>query len=348
MLRRMALDQRSGLWRPGVWIFGSLQVFCLSTAGLLFTTLAAPAQPGSASFDPSVSLAKHVNLAAQYWEQGNFSKAKDEYRKALYYSPNFVGFLEGVINCSEQTKDWSEVADAADRIFVLAPEKKVMYEYDYGMALFYLNRYQDAVPHLKNALAAADIPMPAFKPLKINADDAHISTMPDLLPSEQPVKANPADSSKPLPGDSPTVTSSSPVDHMGHELLTYDNAITAESIVIAEYASCDKTDNVRYNSPPIAHYRIMQFLKGPPLNRALPIRYQFHTQYDLTVPAGWKFEANLLPDKGSKWILFVEPAVPERGAFNTFCGSFGRQPATQANLDKLDQLLDSHNMKLLQ
>jgi hypothetical protein len=66
------------------------------------------------------------------------------------------------------------------------------------------------------------------------------------------------------------------------------------------------------------------------------------------VPANWKFDLGMLPSRGSKWIMFIEPAVPERGAFNTWGGSFGRQPATQANLDRVDQLLDSHNMKLLQ
>lgn len=358
-MQKESARKRPGLWRP---LIEKSNIHPLSTTrgsskrqhslrlvltvSVWLTASAAQAQPGSAGFDPSVSLAKHVNLAAQYWEQGNFARAKDEYRKALYYSPNSVEFHEGVLNCSERTKDWSDVADALNRIFTLAPEKKAMYEYEYGMALFYLNKYDDAVTHLKLALASADIPSPVFKPLKINLDDSHSVEPLSMLPQPNSGWSQSSAPATPLPGDGSGVTSISLIDHMKRELLTYENAIKAEAIVIAEYLSCDKSGDIRYNSPPIAHYHILQYLKGPPLNRALPLRYDFHTQYESTPPTGWKFDASLLPEKGSKWIVFIEPAVPERGAFKTFSGSYGRQPATQANLDEVDRLLESHNMKL--
>jgi hypothetical protein len=135
---------------------------------------------------------------------------------------------------------------------------------------------------------------------------------------------------------------------MGRDLMTYDNAIRSEAIVIAEYEGYDKSDAIRYNSPPKANYHMVELLKGPPFNRALPIHYAFHVPAASETPEGWKFDEKLMPAKGSKWILFIEYAVPEHGQYNTYFGSYGRQPATEANLDKLDRLLESHNMKYLQ
>jgi hypothetical protein len=43
--------------------------------------------------------------------------------------------------------------------------------------------------------------------------------------------------------------------------------------------------------------------------------------------------------------LFIEFAVPKRGMFETFQGSYGRQPATDDNLNNLYQLLDKFNMR---
>ena len=59
------------------------------------------------------------------------------------------------------------------------------------------------------------------------------------------------------------------------------------------------------------------------------------------MPKGWKFDAKTMPAKGSKWILFIEFAVPKPNAFELYQGSYGRQPATDENVNNLYSLLDN-------
>jgi hypothetical protein len=266
------------------------------------------------------------------------------------------------MNCSEKLNDWPSVAGAIEKMFLIAPVKKKFYEYDYGMALYKMNRFEEAIPHLKAALATADIPPPPFKPLQVKTDEeGGGAVIPTIAPptgtSSTGANTNVASASsnsqagKTLREDLSGVdsTSGETQAQVASHLLSYDNAIRSECIVIAEYRGCEKAENIRYNSPPRTAFHITEILKGPPLNKDLPVRYAFHTPFNGDPPENWKFdEKTMLPEKGSKWILFIEFAVPERLQFNTYMGSYGRQPATEANLDKLDKLLESHNMKFLQ
>ena len=127
---------------------------------------------------------------------------------------------------------------------------------------------------------------------------------------------------------------------------SYDNAIRSECICIAEYKGYEKgTDStdINWNTPPQAHYRITDILKGPPLNKDIPVKYEFHNYVDIKMPKGWKFdEKKMMPAKDSKWILFIEFAVPKRGMFELFQGSYGRQEMTDENVNHLyDSLINS-------
>lgn len=307
-------------------------------------------QSSSAAIGGSVTVTRHANKAAEYYESGDFINARDEFRKCIAYSPNSIEFYEGLMNCCEKTKEWDQVDFALEKMVALDPKQEALHQYDLGMALYHLNRFDEAIPHLKAALATADIPPVPFKPIQVKIDESTASSSPPPLPAVA-VNLPPVQVVKPKPIDEVpnTIDSHSDVDKMGKDLETYINAIRSECILIAEYEGYDKNSEIRYNSPPIAHYHIDRILKGPPLNKALPIRYEFHTTTQTTPPKGWKFDAKkMMPEKGSKWILFIEFAVPVRLAFETYQGSYGRQPATDDNLNKLDQLLESHNMKLLQ
>jgi hypothetical protein len=218
-----------------------------------------------------------------------------------------------------------------------------------------LNRYDEAIPHLKSALATADVPAPSFRPIKLGLPNG------SPVPKVAPIDSRPSQgSSVPRGGygggnslvniereeEGHKVTSNSPVD-LG-KLENYQNAIRSEFICIAEYQGFDKVSDVRFNSPVPSHWHIIKILKGPPLNKALPVRYDFHALSEKQAPPGWRFDQSKMPSKGSKWILFIEHAVPEgaKSLFTTYGGSYGRQPATEANLNELDRLLEEHNMKV--
>lgn len=109
--------------------------------------------------------------------------------------------------------------------------------------------------------------------------------------------------------------------------------------MIAEYLGYEKADDIRWNQPPIANYKIVKILKGPPLNHRLPVKYEFHTHAIVASPKNWKFSDKELPEKGSRWILFVEHAVPENNKFELYEGNYGRQPENEENLNKVYQEL---------
>ena len=338
------------------WVYGSLGL--LTGAVLSCSHSYSDSLPAS-----SVLLTKHVNKAADYYEKGDYERAKDEFRAVIGFAPNSVEPYEGLLECSERTKDWPQVAFAAEKIKFLCPECTKLYEYEYGTALFNLNRYDEALPHLKSALATADVPVPVYKPMKLASPEDGNSSNNLLLDGIQKPQASgsqsPQNGSMPEPSRqghltdaeremrelNNKVTSDSSLDVP--KLANFENAIRSEFIGIAEYQSYDKSDDIRFNSPPTTHWHIDKILKGPPLNRALPLRYDLHTPDVKEQPADWHFDESKLPKKGSKWILFIESAVPEgsKKLFKTFDGSYGRQPATEKNLNELDRLLEEHNMR---
>lgn len=97
---------------------------------------------------------------------------------------------------------------------------------------------------------------------------------------------------------------------------------------------------MRFNQPLQADYKIVKILKGPPLNKRLPIKYEFHDHTNPPTPAGWKFSEKEMPAVGSRWLIFIEHAVPHNGQFETYQGSYGRQPETEDNLNKIYELLE--------
>ncbi len=60
------------------------------------------------------------------------------------------------------------------------------------------------------------------------------------------------------------------------------------------------------------------------------------------MPKGWTFGPDKLPEPGSKWIIFIENAVPKRGAFETYHGSYGRQEANDENRNKIYKVIEDH------
>lgn len=327
----------------------------LALSGLLFMGIVQGTSPTFAEgvtgdIGTSVTVTGHANKAAEYWEKADYIRARDEFRQVISYVPTSVESYEGLMNCCEKTKEWPQVAFACEKIFDLSTERKKFYEYDYGVALYNMNRFDLAMPHLKAALATADIPPPPFKPIQLKLDQGsgNVIKAPEIikkhdvgLPPVQAFGSTPVDIAE--IASTHVITSGSSVDTT--KLQNFDNAIRSEFICIAEYKGYDKTDDIRFNSPPATHWHVDKILKGPPLGSSLPLRYDFHTPELKEPPAGWKFDDSKLPKIGSKWIIFIEFGVAERGLYNTYLGSYGRQPATEENLNTLDRLLTEHNMR---
>ena len=118
-----------------------------------------------------------------------------------------------------------------------------------------------------------------------------------------------------------------PVDsdtiHAGNspKALTFENAFKySEFIGICTYEGYDKDTNITFYHTPVAHFHIDTILKGPKLNRALPIRFEFHDRSDHpTKQADWKFSPDKMPAVGSHWLIFTNEAIPTNGgAFETY------------------------------
>ena len=71
--------------------------------------------------------------------------------------------------------------------------------------------------------------------------------------------------------------------------LSFQNAAHSECILLAEYLDYQHSPDIQFFHPPIANYHITKILKGPPLNKDLPIRYEFYDRSNNVAPPGWKF-----------------------------------------------------------
>lgn len=287
----------------------------------------------------TVTLIKHNNKAVEAYNSGYWDQARNEFRTAIGINPNMPDFYEGLMNTCVNAQQWEQVAYAAEKLVQLDPTKRNAVAYAYGMALFKLNRDEQAVPWLKRALATVDQPDMTYKPQirseedipKSDAIPVAVAPVQPITPKEDGIKYRPPETANPEKYNT-----------------SFENAIHSESIVIAEYEGYDKHADIRYNNPMRADYHIVKILKGPPLNRKLPIKYEFHDHMNTVLPQGWKFGEGMMPKKGSQWLLFIEYAVPKKGEFETFEGSYGRQEASEENLAKVDALLDKYNMRVLQ
>jgi tetratricopeptide (TPR) repeat protein len=285
----------------------------------------------------TVTVLKAYNDGVDAYKHGDWAKAKDQFRAAIALQPDkHVEFYEGLLDTCLHSEEWDQVAFASERITQLEPQLRKQVAYDYGMALYKLNQLNEAIPWLKLALSVADQPFqPMWAPEKkpeelIKAAQTGVDTAPPPVP----VRIEPP----------PPVIK--PPEHLDtKDYLSIDTAIRSEAIVLATYEGYDKGD-IHFNNAPIAHYVIKKVLKGADMNARLNIRYEFHDLVNTAMPEGWKFsEKESMPKKGSEWILFIEFVAAKNNAYETYQGSFGRQPATEENLNKVYGLLDKYNMR---
>jgi len=301
---------------------------------------------------PSVTLMKYVGKAQEAMRAGRNQEARDEYRKAIGLAPKTPEYYIGLSDACYAMKEYDQVAFALQKVIELNPAMKDECSGEYGEALFHLGRYDEAIPYLKAGLKYID--SPAAKARKTAIAAAPISTAPSAPPESVIRAAAPVHvDTKPIP-----LATENPASSAGWHSIsakhqevdinkanqTLAGAIRCEGIVIADYLGYEKSPNINFFHPPKAKYKITKILKGPPLNKDLPVRYEFKERSSTAgAPAGWKFSDDKMPAKGSSWIIFLEWCTPREGMFDTYEGSFGRLPADDENLNRVYAELEKHS-----
>ncbi len=302
---------------------------------LLSTAAVSPAYCDDPGIFGSVQIAGAARKAARAMKSGSYSEAQSEYRTLAGKDEEFCfGFYES----SRRLNHWDQAALALELLFDKKPALRDKMNMEYGEALFKLNRFNEAEPQLKLALARVNEP---------SILDAKLQTLyaksdpPEAPPVQGPTLVwNPAPPPS-IPVHDPLKPES--VSEDTTEALTMLNAfMKSETIVIAEYKGFEAEKHVGFFDPPTAMYKIETILKGSPLNRTLPVRYEFHRDVKEAKPDNWTWSPSLMPAPGSKWIIFIPNAVPVVGRYITFHGSYGRQELNEKNLDEIHSIINSH------
>ncbi|MBS2006684.1 MAG: hypothetical protein JST01_06565 [Cyanobacteria bacterium SZAS TMP-1] len=128
---------------------------------------------------------------------------------------------------------------------------------------------------------------------------------------------------------------------------TLEDAFNAsEWIGDCEYAKYESIGKISPCNPPVAIFSDWRVLKGPPFGHALPVIWEFDQFASQKDREAWKFSPDMMPKKGTHWIIFMPLAVPiqDRG-FETYGGSFGRMEATAENLEAIARLIEQNHKK---
>ncbi len=340
------------------------QKLLASSAFAIFAVAAVISVPARAGdLDPglfgSVTIQKYAEEAARALKTRDWGKAMGAYRKCIGLDPKETLFYVGLYKSAAGCGLWDQALFALESLFEADPSCKSKLSYEYGEVLYKLNRYDEAIPLLKAALASASpenyienksksllvksIP-PVVKDTGSSEPRVAVVPVTPIVPEKPPERAEKADQEDVRPDTSDTG-------------LNYQNAFRSESITVCEYEGYEKRDDISFYNPPTAKYHIIKILKGPPLNKSLPIRFEFHDKTESIgqvgalhkkvetgkMPTGWKFGPDKMPAKGSKWIVFIPNAVPRRdGAFDTYQGSYGRQEASEDNLNQIYRIIEEH------
>lgn len=314
---------------------------------------------------PSVTLMKHVTAGQEALKGGRWAEAREEFRKVVGLDPKTPEWYLGLYTACYQTKEWDQIAFALEKVFELAPAMKSQYSGEYGEALYYMGKYDQAVPALKAGLKYLDSPQAKeSKPSSMLAlvPPPAEAPPPTALPAPPPSATNtglpPAPTATAPPATIEIIKpndpqhpegwdkiAAKPVDVDSNKLaMTLEGAGRCEGIEVAEYQGYEKSKDITFFHPPLAHFRIEKILKGPPLNKDMPVRYEFSDRTKNTsMPAGWKFGDDKMPKPGSKWIIFLEWCSPRDNMYDTYQGAFGRWEATDENLNKVYLELEKHS-----
>ncbi len=119
---------------------------------------------------------------------------------------------------------------------------------------------------------------------------------------------------------------------------TKKEAFKSSLVVIVEYTGYKSEGEIDYFGGPIAQYKLVRVLKGPNALKVFDVRYDFTDGSACIAEVGWKFTENLMPQKGSKWILFLNKDSQVK-YLTTYRGSFGRWEANAENIIEVENAL---------
>jgi hypothetical protein len=290
-------------------------------------------------FYGSVTIQRAAQAAATAMKKGAYGEAQGEYRKAIGFDPNQEDFYFGLYESSFKMQQWDQVALALEELFTKNPKFKDQMLLEYGECLFHLNRYDEAEPILKKALAKVAEPSVVDIRIKRLMEKSIIVKAPEvgtIIAYKEPEKFVAPERRGKLDAEEVHESKSK-------KSLTFLNAwMKCEGVFVAEYKGYETDGPVSFFKPPQANFRIIEYLKGPPLSRTFPVKYEFHEKLGEERPKDWKFSEEMMPKKGSKWLIFVPNCVPIDGKFETFHGSFGRQEYTDKVIDEIHKIIQEH------
>ncbi|MCA0313410.1 MAG: tetratricopeptide repeat protein [Candidatus Melainabacteria bacterium] len=290
----------------------------------------------------SITVTKLAREGLKAAQRQDWPTAVQRYQKAVSQNVKAPELYYGLVQAAAKANNWHEALSAMETLFNEDPAAKAHMQAEYGRALAGVSRYEEAIPILNKALTTLDADN-AFLNEKLTAMAIKIEKpgeKPDIDMSK--VKYREVTAVEKIPERD--LVHADEVSEKSKYTLSYENLFHySEFIAICTYKKFEKERDTAFFRPPIAIFHIDEVLKGPPLNPTLPIRYEFHDKVGTPVmPKGWTFGPDKLPEPGSKWIIFIENAVPKRGAFETYHGSYGRQEANDENRNKIYKVIEDH------
>lgn len=286
-------------------------------------------------FYGSVLVTRLAVQGVKAMKAGSWAEAQTAYIKLIGLNPKEEDFYFGLYWSSYNLQQWDQVMRALQELFALRSEYKERMTLEYGEALFKLNRYDEAEVYLKKALTHVNEESFLQQRLKrvvakSSFDDKPVlGKIPEKYFEHEDIKAAPY---VPTPEDP-------------RKALTLENAfLLSEAILVCTFKSYEKGDGaITFFNPPKAIFHIDEELKtSARWNPTIPIRFEFHEDLKEDKPAGWKFSPDMMPKKGSKWIIFIPNSVPVDGAFKTYHGKFGIIPYTVDEYDKVLKIIKEH------
>jgi len=118
----------------------------------------------------------------------------------------------------------------------------------------------------------------------------------------------------------------------------------SEWIAECEYRGYKENGKITLKNSPTADFCWVQVFKGPPLSMGPKIYFEFDPPKSEEEERNWTFAPSMMPEMRSRWIIFVQNAVPIPGkGFLTYKGSLGRIPATPENRKVLNAIIEKHH-----
>lgn len=311
-----------------------------SLLGAIGSPVSAAMESDDVGFYGSVTIQRAAQAAASAMKKGDYGSAQGEYRKAIGFDPQQEDFYFGLYEASHKMQQWDQATLALEELFNKNPKFKDQMLLEYGEALFHLNRYDEAEPVLKKALAKVSEPSIVETRLKRLMEKSIIVHKPEpgrIIEYVEPEKFV-------APEREGKLAAHEVHEHTSRKSLTFLNAfMKCEGVFVAEYKGYQHEGPVSYYKPPQANFHIVEYLKGPPLSKTLPIKFEFHEKIvGEEKPADWKFSESMMPKKGSKWLIFIPVCVPIDGKFETFHGSYGIQEWNEKNIDEIHRIIQEH------